>query len=234
MKDPHHRAYAAIEAAEAERTPRDKLTADLVRVIKKEKGVCPHLQHAWDLFTREDIRIILDAFLLGGALFDVMSRVTGVPYEVLKAYREYIFDIEVFRSRIEAYSYVNEIRQYVSPQEASFLQTAITGGPERLQWLLSQGRQDRPQHTPVDVLETMMIENMYKALSARGVPLTSQAAKVGLECSKAAIQAAANLQRLNPADDQDALAELKLTLRHEDRTLQAGSADAPHPDDILH
>lgn len=234
MKDPHYKAYAALEAVEENKNPRDGDVQAIMRAIRNSKDADPDLRYAWEMFETERIRTILDAFLLGGALYDVIQRVTEIPIPVLKAYQTYLFDTSVFRNRMEAYNYVCEMQRYMDPQQSAYFQSVITGGPLQLQWLLGRDHKDRPQHTPVNVLEVLMVESMYKALATHGLPLTSQAARMGMECSKQAIQAAANLQRLNPADDVDALAELKLALRHEDHTIHAGIEGAPAPHEILH
>jgi hypothetical protein len=75
---------------------------------------------------------------------------------------------------------------------------------------------------------------MYKALAGRTAPLNSPTARAALEHSRTAIQAAANLQKLNPTDDVDALAELKLALTYQDNSISVHTVGAPHPDEILH
>ena len=214
-------------------TPSDPKTAIIVKAIKGQKGVPAEVLYAWESYDQEDIRIILDALLLGDAPLSLICSTTKIPVDVLQAYSEYFFDISVFRNQLQRYSYVNSIRNHVTPQEASMLQSVINGGPEMLVWLLSPGKKT-PKHAPIEVLEIMMTENMYKALAGRTAPLGSIEAKVSLEASKTAIQAAANLQKLNPADDVDALAELKLALTHQDTSINANTVGAPRPEDILH
>ncbi|MGD9209179.1 MAG: hypothetical protein PVI90_00310 [Desulfobacteraceae bacterium] len=232
MKNPHFRVHAALAAMDHDKKVSDPKIATIINAIEGQ-NVSDAIKYAWEQYAQENIRIILDALLLGGATFSLIQQVTDIPINVLQAYCDYFFDISVFRNRLERYNYVTIMRNHVTPREAMLLETAITGGPEVLLWLLSPGKKTL-KHTPVDVLEIMMTENMYKAISARTAPLTSPTAKIGLECSKTAIQAAANLQKLNPTDDIDALAELKLTLTYQDNSISPNTLGAPAPKDILH
>ncbi len=232
MVDPHHRVYAALAALDRNETPQDPKTAVIARAIRGQK-VPAEVRYAWEQYNQENIRVILNALILGDASVSLIHTATEIPVDVILAYQEYFFDRSIFRNRLERYNYVQTVRHHVPPHEAMMLETVITGGPEVLIWLISPGKKTL-KHAPVEVLEIMMTENMYKALSTRTAPLTSLTAKMGLECSKTAIQAAANLQKLNPTDDVDALAELKLALTHQDNSISAQTAGAPRPEDILH
>lgn len=232
--DPHHWAYAAIDVLEEDLAPKDEKTAELVKALRDTSEKTLPIREAWKLFRREDTRIILDAFFLSGALYSAINASLGLRLDIIQAYHEYLFDMSGFQSQLDTYCYVDDVRRYINPNHALYLQTAITGGPEALQWLWSRGPKGRMKHAPTEVLETMMVENMYKALSTRHVPLNSDIARIGLEHSRTAIQAAATLQRLNPTDDQDALAELKLKLTYEDKSMNLLTEGAPRPDDILH
>jgi hypothetical protein len=232
MVDPHFRVHAALAAIEDNRKPTDPKIALVVKAMKGQK-VPDEVKYAWEQYDQENIRIILDSLILGGASLSLIHQTTEIPVDVLQAYCDYFFDVTVFRNRLERYNYVNVMRMHVPPQEAMMLETVITGGPEVLIWLLSPGRKTM-RHAPIDVLETMMTENMYKALAGRTAPLNSPTARAALEHSRTAIQAAANLQKLNPTDDVDALAELKLALTYQDNSISVHTVGAPHPDEILH
>lgn len=232
MIDPHFRVQAALAVVDHNKRTTDPKVATIVKAILGE-SVAEEVKYAWEQYAQENIRTILDALLLGGAALSLIQQVTEIPLNVLQAYCDYFFDTSVFRNRLERYNYVSMMRKHIPPREAMLLETVITGGPEVLIWLLSPGRKTL-KHAPVDVLETMMTENMYKAISTRTAPLTSPVAKMGLECSRTAIQAAANLQKLNPTDDVDALAELKLALTYQDKSINSAVLGAPKPEDILH
>jgi len=233
-REPHYRAYEAIAVLEEGKTPSDEKVAAIVAAVRQDPGCSVPLSRAWALFERESSRVPIDAFLLAGARYTAINQALGIPIEVLQAYHEYLFDTSVLENHLDAYCYVNDVRRYMDPNNALFLQTAITTGPEALQWLWSAGIKKRIRHAPTEVMELLMVEHLYKSLSTKHAPITSEVSKAGLEHSRAALQAATALQRLNPMEDQDALAELKLALAHEDRTISAQTEGAPRPEDILH
>lgn len=232
MLDPHFRVNAALAVIDHNKKTVDPKVATIVKAILGEP-VTDEIKYAWEQYAQENIRIILDALFLGGATLSLIQQVTDIPINVLQAYCDYFFDITIFRNRLERYNYVSMMRDHIPPREAMLLETVITGGPEVLIWLLSPGRKTL-KHAPTEVLETMMTENMYKAISTRTAPLASPVARMGLECSRTAIQAASNLQKLNPTDDVDALAELKLALTYQDKSVNSAMLGAPKPEDILH
>lgn len=234
IKDPHFRVYDALDAIRDGTTPSDVNTQIIMKAINNDPNIDPNLHKAYCLFDNERKRTIVDAFFITGALYDAIHRVTDIDIKILQLYHQYFIDLTVFEDRLDAHDYVQYISRFIDPQNAAILQTAMLNGPTQLQWLYGRNMKERPKYTPLIVLENMMLENMHKARAARHLPLTSPGTKVGLECSKQAIQAAINLQRLNPMDDQDALADLKLALTHEDKSINAETEGAPDPDEILH
>jgi hypothetical protein len=232
--EPHHWAYAVLEALDEGKAPSNPKAAELYKAVTEDAPKHQALRKAWEYFLREDVRWQIDAFLLANALYTMTSNSLGIPVDVVQAYAEYIFDLSGLPNRIDRFCYVADIRPYIAPNNHLFLQTAITSGAEFLGWYHSVGIKGRVKYAPPEIMETLMIENTFKALSTRQSAITSDAAKEGLKYSQAALQAAAALQRLNPTDDQDALAELRLKLAHEDRTISAHTEGAPRPEDILH
>lgn len=232
--DPHHRAYAILEALDEGKMPTDPKTLELYEAVTSDAPKKQALRKAWEYFLREDVRWQIDAFFLADALYTLTSTSLGIPVDVIQAYAEYIFDLSGLPNRIDRFCYVADVRPYIDPNNHLFLQTAITQGAEFLAWYTSRGIKGRVKYAPVEVMETLMVENAFKALSTRQFPMASEVSKEGTKCGQVAMQAAAALQRLNPTDDQDALAELRLKLTHEDRTISANTEGAPRPEDILH
>jgi hypothetical protein len=229
-KDPHFRAYHALEIVDGQRTRSDdKKTQELVKVLKGTSSD-HRLCYAWDKFTDDISRIILDSFILADATFDVIRRTVGVPIDVLDRYASHVFDVSVFRDLLERISYVRTTKEYLAPDHQAFLEAAINKGPEYIVWLIngSHGK------SPKDILESTMAESHFVGLGHRGAAITSEQARQARGWLDTSMKAATNLQRLDPRDDQDALAELKLTLAHSDRVLSAEDPDAPRPEDIVH
>lgn len=232
MVDPQHRVHAANAVLTNGTKPADDKIACIAKTIEGRSPTTA-LQKAWEQHQQESVRMVLDALILAEAPLALIRDATGITLEVLQAYNEYFFDTSVFSNRLERQAYAELMCHYATTtKEAQLIQAAMSGGYETLIWLITPGRKVL-KYAPKEVLETMMVENMHKALIGRSAPLTSHTAKVALECSKTAIQAAANLQRLNPIDDVDALAELRLTLIHQDNSININTTGAPLPEDIL-
>lgn len=230
QRDPHFRAYMAIEVADKQRAPSDDpKVKDLVKVIKGTSSN-HHLCYAWDKFTDDLSRTILDSFLLANTTFDVIRRTVGTPLEVLQAYASHIFDLTIFRDLLERLSYVRDCKEYMPPEQQAFFEAAMNKGTEYIVWLIN-GTHDK---VPRDALENTMIESHFVGLAHRGVSITSEQARQARAWLETSMKAAANLQRLDPRDDQDALAELKLTLTHTDNVISPEHINAPRPEDIVH
>lgn len=229
-RDPHHRAYAAIEVVQGKRAASDdpKVQA-LVKVIQGNSS--NHvLTYAWDKFSSDYSRMVLDSFMLADATYDVIRRTTGVPIDVLQAYADHIFDLSVFRDYLDRVEYVGYCRTYLPREEQAYYEAALAKGPEYIVWLLN-GKIDKG---PKTVLEYAMIEGMFQGFASRGADINSETAKQARAWLQMSSQNAASLQRLDPKDDEDALSELHLTLTHESKVISADTADAPRPEDILH
>jgi hypothetical protein len=219
-----------MEIADKQRAPGgDRKTKELVKVIKGTSAD-KHLCYAWDKFTDDLSRTILDSFLLADTTFDVIRRTVGVPIDVLSLYASHIFDLTIFRDLLERISYVRDCKLYLPPEQQAFFEAAINKGTDYIVWLIN-GKHDQ---SPRDALESTMIESHFVGLSHRGVGITSEQARQARAWLETSMKAAANLQRLDPRDDQDALAELKLTLTHDDNVLSPEHLDAPRPEDIVH
>lgn len=229
-KDPHFRAYLAMEIAEGQRTksddPRVKALVKVIKGTSSDHQLC----YAWDKFNDDLSRTILDSFLLANTTFDVIRRTVGVPVDVLDKYSTHIFDTTIFRDLLERISYVRDCKMYLDPQMQGFLEAAIQNGSDSLVYLLT-GRHNK---TPRDMLEHSMVEGHFTSAMHRGAPITSEHAKQARAWIETSMKSAAHLQRLDPRDDQDALSELKLTLTHTNNVLSPEDDHAPRPEDILH
>lgn len=227
--DPHFRAYAALEAFDAKNVVTDPKIQELLNVIQgtsKNEALC----YAWDKFTHEYSRTVLDSFLLANATYDVIRKTTGVPIPVLQVYSSHIFDLTVFRDYLERVEYVGFCKQYLHPREQAYLEAALTQGADYIVWLLN-GKIDKP---PKAALEAAMIEGMLMGQAHRNVDITSETAKQSRAWLDVATRAATSLQRIDPKDDQDAFMELQIALTHENNVVNAETPAAPQPEEILH
>jgi hypothetical protein len=229
-RDPHHRAYAAIEVANKERAKTDDpKTKELVKVIGGTSSNS-HLVYAWDKFSSTHSRIVLDSFLLADTTYDVIRRTTGVPIEVLQAYAEYIFDVAVFRDYLDRIDYVGHCRTYLPREEQAYYEAALTKGSDYIVWLMN----GKVTTAPKAALEAVMVEGLFMGQAHRGADINSETAKQARAWLQLSSQNAANLQRLDPKDDEDALSELHLALTHDTKVINKDTPDAPAPDEIFH
>ncbi len=135
-----------------------------------------------------------------------------------------------FRDKMERIEFVEQECRYAAPQEAQFLKAAIQSGPDYIVWILN----GRPKCAPREIIEHHMMEGFFRSQAHRGTEITSEVAREAHRWGQTSQRAATDLQRLDPRDDVDALAELHLTLKHEDTTVNEETEDAPSPGDILH
>lgn len=229
-RDPHHRPYAAIEIAEKTRAASsDAKVKELVKVIQGNSSDTI-LAYAWEKFSSSFSRVILDSFILANATFDVVRKATGVPLEVLQMYSSHIFDAEVFRDYLDRVEYVGYCRTYLPREEQAYYEASLRHGPEYIVWLLNK----TVTKAPKVAIETAMVEGLFMGQAHRGADVTSEVAKQSRAWLQLASQNAANLQRLDPKDDEDALSELHLALTHESNVVHAEVEGAPGKDEILH
>lgn len=229
MKNPFHIVDEATRDVEGEAKAKRDTAKELAAVMRGEIKDT-ELNYAWDLYKDAYIRTIVNSLFLSGAGYDVMARATEIPATVLGLYGQYIFDLSVFRNRLERISFVNTYRQYVTDEEGQFLQAAITCGTDYVVWLINGD----PRHPPKEVLNVVMMDGFFRSQAHRSAPLTSELAKQARGWLQDAQRAAVNLQKLDPKDDEDALRELVMTLSFKDDTTNEAHVEAPRPEDILH
>jgi hypothetical protein len=229
VKNPFHIVDEATRDIEGEATAKRDKAKELVAVMRDDIQDTD-LNYAWDLYKDAYIRTIVNSLFLSNTPFEVMARTTEIPAKVLSLYGEYIFDLSVFRNRLERISFVNTYCQYVTDDEGQFLRAAITCGSDYVVWLINGD----PRHPPKEVLNVVMMDGFFRSQAHRGAPLTSELAKQARGWLQDAHRAAVNLQKLDPKDDEDALRELHMTLAYQDDTTNEEHLEAPRPEDILH
>lgn len=229
VQDPHHRIHTAMAVMDKKKTSTDQKVLELLKVMQG-KSTFTDLMYALDKFKSDRARIILDSFLLANTPHDVIRRATDVPPAVIQAYRDYIFDVSVFRDHLDKIDYVSHSKQYLPRDQQAFYEAALNQGGEYITWLLNRGS-GRP---PKEALENIMTEGLFMGQSHRGSDPTSERARQARSWFQLAAQAATNLQRLDPRDDVDALEELRLALTKDNSVQTADDKDAPQPDTILH
>jgi hypothetical protein len=227
--DPHHRVLAAELARTAGTTPVDARVRALLDVTcNTSKNDA--LRYAWDKYQVPFERTIIESYLLAGTPLEEIQRVTGVPLEALQAYVDHIFDITMFRDLLEKVSYVNRARGYLPREQQAYLEAALSLGTDYISWLLNR----EPTPVPKAVLEDAMSAGHFLGRAHRSADPTSELAKQSQRWLQSGAQAAAVLMKLDPRDTEDALANLRMALMHRDSVVNAQTAGAPQPEDIVH
>jgi hypothetical protein len=227
--DPHHRVLAAQVARQAGSVPADPRTralADAMCGMSRNADLC----YAWEKYQVAFERTIIESYLLADATPEEIERVTGVPLGAVQAYIDHIFDVSTFRDRLERVSYVNRERGYQPREQQIYLEAALSLGPDYLSWLLNR----QPAPMPRQVLEQAMTAGHFLGRAHRSADPTSELAKQSQRWLQGGVQAATALMKLDPKDDEDALANLKMTLAHRDSVVTATTPGAPKPEDIVH
>jgi hypothetical protein len=232
MSNPYHIIDTALRCLREEMTSDDEDVKRLLRVIKGKTTLKKDadLAYAWSKYQGSLTRTILNAFLLAGATYDIIREATGIPMPVLQEYQKHFFDVNVFRDKMDRIEFVEQECQHIAPQESQFLRAAIQSGPDYVVWLLN----GRPKCAPREVIEHHMMEGYFRSQAHRGTEITSEVARQAHRWGQTSHRAAADLQRLDPRDDEDALAELHLRLKYDDDTVTQETEGVPAPDKILH
>ncbi|MAG64368.1 MAG: hypothetical protein CMK74_00610 [Pseudomonadales bacterium] len=189
----------------------------------------PTLQYALDKFEDNVSRTILNSLILAGATSDDIRRMTGIPTDVVEAYRLYVYDVTVFRDQLERVSYVRSAQQFLSDDESRFLEAAVTVGLDYLKWLLGEPTET----TAKEVIQHQMLDAHYRSQSGRGAALTSDVAKQARVWADQASKNATILERVAPSRSADAYEQLRIALAYNNDVLSADSPDAPNPDDLV-
>ena len=230
VRDPHHRARAIREALENDVVPTD---AKMRAVYEAVNGTKPNdaLVYAWEKYETVLERTIIEAFLLADAPLDEVAHITEMPIAVLQAYRDTIFDMHVFRDRLERISYVNYKRGLLTATQQSYLESALLRGWRYIAWMINH---QAVSELPKRILEIAAVEGLYMGLGHRGTDPGSERAKQAKAWLQSGVQAATTLMRLDPADDTEAKNELRVALLGHDSVDSAETAGAPAPADIIH
>lgn len=228
QKSPRHRYETVSAACAAAETPSDDpLEAALYAVLKKEPGANDEVQYAYELFANEEHHSILDAFLLAGASFDIVSRVLGVPINVLQTYQHLFFDTQFFRNKLERISYATQYPGDAYAKE--LMRTGVMVGADFLIWTFG-GREEIDTR---QVVRHTMVDSFYRGMAHRGNSLTSGVTREAQKWWSTAIRNAEILEKMDPRSSQDAANELRIALKGTDETISVEKSPVPI-EDILH
>ena len=228
--DPHHRIAAIQEALAQKTTPLDpkiRMVVEAVTGIKLD----PMLEYAWSKYCVPLERAVIEAFLIIDTDPQDINRATGVPLGALEMYAEYLFDMSVFRDRLERISYVERERGYLTNGQQAFFEAALLQGGRYLAWMINPAA---VTVTPREVLETTMTDGYFMGLTHRGADPGSERAKHAKTWQQTSTVAATAMLRQNIGESEDAYNDLAVALLERQSVDSAETAGALPPHDIIH
>jgi hypothetical protein len=228
--DPHHRIAAIQEALARKTTPLDSAVRTVVDAVTGSKPN-PELEYAWSKYCAPLERTVIEAFLIADTDYQDIHRATGIPLGVLQAYAEYLFDMTVFRDRLERISHVQRQRGYLTVSQQAYLEAALAQGGQFLAWMVNP---NAVTVTPKEVLETAMKDGYFMGLTHRGANPGSERAKHAKVYQQTSMAAATSIIRASLGDNEEATHDVAIALLEEQNVDSAETAGALPPHDIIH
>ena len=227
MISPSHRYLTVRDLiAAGSAAPVDTVMAGLYQLLQGN-AASAEIEYAWDLFENDEHRGAIDAFLLAKCPTDLLSRVLGIPQNVVEAYEYLFLDMKALRNRLEVLSYAG---QYEGPKQAQeVIRAGITVGLEYLLWLHGVA----PEVDPRTVVRRTMVDAFYRGMAHRGNALTTNVTKEAHRWWSTAVRNAQLLEQLDPRATKAAYEELRIALEGSDETVTPDAAPVPVAD-ILH
>lgn len=225
---PDHRYRAALAAIQGAATPSDPLSAELYRHLDNATGVSEKVMYAYEIYSDEEHRAVVDAFLLAQCSFKEIAETLEIGLEVIETYSALFLDVTVFRNRLERLSFA---ARYESSQYGKELvETAVKVGPEYLHWAYNKGSLAIDPRT---IIARTMTDAYFRGMAHKGNALTTGVAKEANKWWQMAIKNAELSERLNPSTAKQAIDELRIALAQKDETHKPDQFDVP-TSEILH
>jgi hypothetical protein len=149
------------------------------------KVVDPSVQYPYGVFCTDEVRAVLEAFLLASEDNARICEATAMPAEEINIYRELFFDTAQFRTDLELIVFLQQI-----PDEATYkplYKIAFHQGLGALRWHFCR---DKGQVEPETVVRNVMTDSYYRSLEHRGQAVTSKVAKEASRLAKTALDCA--------------------------------------------
>lgn len=229
---PNHRFHEVLDALGAIGTgapaPTDPVLAELYSLLKTGSCKDATVSYAHDLYSTEEHRVVLDAFMLSYTENRAITETLGIPENVLERYIYLFMDTEVFRNKLELMSFANNYES--SDYGKELVRTAVKVGTDYLLWAYGAGTQELDTRF---VIRRTMLDAFFRGMAHKGNALTSNIAKESQKWWSTAVRNAEILERIDPHTAEAAAEELRIALDSHDETLKADQFVVPL-DQILH
>jgi len=227
MLPPNHRYLAVKEALSGGVEIGDPRMAALAEIFSGRTCSRSDVAYAHDLYTHPEHRAVIDAFFLARTDVQTTSSLLEIPQDVLAAYGHLFLDMQVFRNKLDVWSYAASYNG--SDYAKEIVRTAVQVGQPYLHWLYGATNQ-------IDnrlVVRRTMEDAFFRGMAHKGNSLTSGMSKEALKWWGVSINNAVLLEKIDPQTTKSAVNELEIALEQRDETLTPEQAPVPL-EEILH
>ncbi len=221
-RNPDYRARLVLRAETAAVHP---LENALFQIVHKNAPFDEMVSWAYDIYTEQHEREIMQAFLLAEATdADIYQRLR-IPPPVTQAYRYLFFDLTLFRDELHILTWVKsyEDGKQGTAYGAQLLRDAMTYGVKRLHWLFGRGEVEVEAEV---VQRRVMADTFFRGQAQRMYKIDSEEAKAAHALSKTALGAAV---ALNNKVDNSGVNALAIRLLHREMTTPV---EEERPEDV--
>ena len=170
-------------------------------------------------------RAILRGLLFSSAPISTISDIAGESSDAIYAYKELFFDTEVFRNTLLKIAYIRSLPQDSEADkfEKQMLSWGHYLGADYIAWKIGV---ERGTESPVDAVQGVLQDSMWRSREHRLSPLSSQEAKESRAWAPAVLKSVEMVRSIeNSSGMENALSELKIKLEGNDETLTADELD---------
>jgi hypothetical protein len=223
-KFPDHKFHEVKRAAESEKPPTGELENGLYSLLLGKKGTPARVVSAYDIFTHEFKREVMESFLLCGATPSEINEILGVSSDITEAYIGLFFDTSVFENQLDNLDYAYEYK--TSTFGSTLKRFAVDLGKECLKVRMSHGTY---------VVDTGIVQKSVRSTAylmaqlAHVNPADSSIANAALRWAQVGLKAVAD----DVKEESGGVADLQFALETRNETTDEEKSGIP-VDEILH
>jgi hypothetical protein len=189
-------------------------------LLKGVKGVLPEIQEAFEIYSVETYRHVLDASILGKASNDQIADCLEIASSTINVYRHLFCDRGVFPHALVIPDYIKQLD--IQDRFKEWYALANTRGGEALLRRFKIGKPTPP--SPDEVLQTLLADQYDRALTHRGEQITSDIAMASFKWGQEAAKTANLMIHRGESNPEKGAQAMRLALRTTDQTQTAEEA----------
>lgn len=171
-----------------------------LRPWREGTAINEFLVYATSLYQTLAQRPYIEASLISTEDDEIIAKSFKFAQEEVEYYRNYFFDTNVFRNRVQIVSYIAGLPE--DSMDKQLMSLAYNNGFGALRYHFTP---DKELIDETEVLRTTMTDAFYRSQAHRGRPLTSKASKESLRWAQTAVTCSKMLMKdeANPATTKD-------------------------------